>query len=173
MTFTTRFQFKSNVDGIVAELKSRSKRNVQAATLHMRNELIDKVNNSGAGHQYPIRPETGKLEAVEVINKNGHKQKVKKIVGATIHQASSPGDPPAVLRAYLKASFQTEFEETETMYQGYVGPVNIPYAKALEFGFMGKDKNGKKHNLEPRPYMLPTYHEQRENIMRIIRRGRI
>lgn len=171
--FRSEVLFKSNLPEVMAELRARSQRNVQAATLHMRNELIDKVNSVGTGQEYPIRPETGRIEEVEIINKLGRSQKVKKIMDAKIHKASSPGDPPAVLRAQLKTSFQVEFEEDGDTYRGYIGPVNVPYAKALEFGFVGKDRNGKQHNLLPRPYMFPTYHEQRENLMDILKRGKV
>lgn len=171
--FRSEVRFKANTEAVLAEIKARANRNVQAATLHMRNELIDKVNNAGDGREYPIRPETGRLEKVEIINKLGRRQTVRRLTGAKMHKASRPGDPPAVLRGQLKTSFQIEFEEDGDTIRGYVGPVNVPYAKALEFGFVGKDKNGKRHNLLPRPYMFPTYHEQRENLMNILRRGRI
>lgn len=168
---SSSFRFISNTDGTRAELLGRAERNVVAATMHMRSALIDKVNNAGDGREYPIRPDTGKIEVVEITNKLGRKQKVRKIVGAKMHKASSPGDPPAVLRGQLKTSFQYDFEKLDDIMRGYTGPVGVPYARALEFGFVGKDKNGRHHNLQPRPYMFPTWEEEKVNVKNMLKRG--
>lgn len=171
MAIKSLFRMNSNVEEVKAELMGRAKRNTTAATFHIRNALIDMVNNAGNGREYPIRPETGRIETVEITNKLGRKQKVRKLVGAKMHRASSPGDPPAVLRGQLKTSFQYEFEETDTMFRGYVGPVNVVYARALEFGFVGKDVKGRYHNLQPRPYMAPTWHNEKQTVHDILNRG--
>lgn len=171
MAVTSSFRLHSRLESLEVELMARGKRNVTKATMHIRNALIDKVNNAGDGREYPVRPESGRIEVVEIVNKLGRKQRVRKIVGAKIHKASRPGEPPAVLRGQLKTSFQYEWEETDTLFRGYTGPVNVPYAKALEFGFVGKDKNGRYHNLAPRPYMAPTWHEEKVKVKQILKRG--
>lgn len=171
MKVSSSFRMISHTEEVKHELIARAKRNVVAATMELRNSLIDTVNQQGTGKKYPIRPETGRLEKVQIVNKLGYKQTVTKLVGAKMHQASSPGAPPAVLRGQLKSSFQYEFEEMDEMYRGYVGPVNVIYAKALEFGFVGKDREGRNHNLQPRPYMAPTWHLKKTEIQEILKRG--
>lgn len=165
------FRMISHTEEVKHELMARIQKNVAAATMELRSALIDTVNQQGTGKKYPIRPETGRLEKVEIINKNGRKQTVRKLVGAKMHQASSPGAPPVVLRGQLKSSFQYEFEMTDEMYRGYVGPVNVVYAKALEFGFVGKDREGRYHNLQPRPYMAPTWYQKKSEMQEILKRG--
>lgn len=171
MAIKSLFKLTSNTEAVKAELMGRAQRNTTAAAFHIRNSLIDMVNNAGDGREYPIRPETGRVETVEITNKLGRKQKVRKLVGAKMHKASSPGNPPAVLRGQLKTSFQIEYETLDDMFRAYVGPVNVVYARALEFGFVGKDVKGNYHNLQPRPYMGPTWHNEKNTVHDILNRG--
>lgn len=139
--------FKSNMQECIGEIESRLARNVARATEHTRNKLVEKVNTVGTGRMYNV-PNTNKM-----------------------HQASSPGDPPAVLFGQLKGSFQTRYSNEDGKFMGYVGPVGVPYAKRLEFGFTGEDALGRKYNQEPRPFMRPVAFENEDEIQRILRGG--
>lgn len=160
--------FKSNIKLITQELRNRQERNVVKAANHIRNSLIDKVSQPGDGNEYPLRPESGHVDKVEITNKLGNKQTVQKLMGAKMHKASSPGNPPATMRGGLRNSFQIEYDHEGEAFTGYIGPQNLEYAKALEFGFVGKDKNGKQHNLQPRPYMIPTFFEEAETVKKLL-----
>ncbi len=139
--------FKSNLTEVIAEIEARSAQNVVRGTEYMRSKLIDKVDTVGDGRVYKV-PQTN-----------------------VTHQASSEGNPPAVLTGALKNSFQTRYEHEKHVHVGYVGPVNIPYAKRLEFGFKGEDALGRVYDQEPRPYMTPTAFEEEENIGVILKGG--
>lgn len=139
--------FIDNSQVCIGEIEKIAQRNVARATEYMRNKLVEKVNTVGDGAVYKV-PNTNQL-----------------------HQASSPGNPPAVLFGQLKGSFQTRYSNEDGKFMGYVGPVGVPYAKRLEFGFVGEDALGRKYNQEPRPFMRPVAHENEDEIQRILRGG--
>lgn len=39
---------------------------------------------------------------------------------------------------------------------------DVPYARRIEYGFMGKDKLGRRYHQTPRPYLRPAFDETRE-----------
>lgn len=143
------FVFRDNSQLCISEIEKRSQRNVARATEYMRNKLIEKVNTVGDGRMYKV-PNTNQS-----------------------HQASSPGDPPAVLFGQLKGSFQTRYSDEGNLHLGYVGPVGVPYAKRLEFGFFGPDSIGREYEQEPRPYMEPVAFENEDEVGKILRGGLI
>lgn len=145
----SRLIFNSNLDDVVAQIKSKAQTQVVKATEHMREKIIDKVSGSGDGHLYTI-PDTNAQ-----------------------HQASSPGNPPAKMTGHLSAHIMTEYdtEDSGNIAVGYVGPQDTIYAKRLEFGFKGEDALGRVYDQEPRPYMSPTAFEQEDNVKRILKGG--
>ncbi len=163
-----RFLLKMEPEKVKAQLEHQVRQNVMKAGLHFRNELVKTVNNEGTGREYPV-PGTGRIEQVEIINKRGRKQKVRKRVNATMHRASAPGEPPAVLFGQLKTHMAVEFVEEGSRFIARVGPRGVPYAKRLEFGFNAKDSLGRRYNMAPRPYFMKTYMEQKETLLRILR----
>jgi len=54
--------------------------------------------------------------------------------------------------------------------QGPAGPnavkigTNVPYAARLEYGFIGKDKLGRRYNQPPRPYLRPALRESKGEV---------
>lgn len=77
-----------------------------------------------------------------------------------MHQASSPGDPPAPDTGTLRRSLFWEVVRKGNMVLGYVGS-NLKYAAALEYG----TKDGK---IAPRPYLRPARNKNRDRIVKII-----
>ena len=82
------------------------------------------------------------------------------------HQASAPGEPPAPQSGDLRKSITHDgptWDGDEV--SGEVG-TNIPYARILEFG--GVTGRGHLTRILPRPYMAPTFIEQRTAIETIL-----
>lgn len=80
------------------------------------------------------------------------------------HQASAPGEPPAVLTGALRQSITHDgptWQGDEV--SGEVG-TQLPYAAILEFG--GMTWNGGR--ILPRPYMAATFLEQQDAIETIL-----
>jgi hypothetical protein len=86
------------------------------------------------------------------------------------HQASAPGETPAVdfgnyinsIATQLASSNQTEaFAEVGT---------GAEQALRLEFGFMGRDSIGRLYNQLPRPHFRPAYDNNIEKIKATIQR---
>lgn len=141
--------FKSNLDEVIHRITNISKVNVTTATEYMREKVVDKVSGTGDGKIYTV-PCT----------------KVK-------HQSSSEGNPPALMTGYLAGHIQTAYDEEDggLVQNGYFGPQDIPYAKRLEFGFVGEDALGRNYNQAPRPYMSTTTFEEEDAVKRILRGG--
>lgn len=81
-----------------------------------------------------------------------------------LHQASAPGEPPAVMFGALRQSITS----TEPVWDGWqvsceVG-TNLVYARRLEWG--GVDRRGIR--ILPRPYFEPTFVKEEENINAIL-----
>ena len=71
------------------------------------------------------------------------------------HQASAPGEMPAIDTGALAASIQTDVQRTKgTVY------TNMEYAEFLEYG---------TSNMEPRPYMTPAAEAARVPFLRKLR----
>lgn len=117
---------------------------VDAATF-LKGELIEEVSKPGSGLMYPV-PGT----------KN------------QMYQASAPGEPPAVMLGNLRRNitFKTNFRSG--MLEVIVGVRGVPYAKRLEFGFIGVDKRGRRYNQAPRPFFRKTYEKNRYRIIQKI-----
>lgn len=64
------------------------------------------------------------------------------------HQASAPGEAPAILTGALKKSIQTKKEDRLT----WAVIANTPYARRLEYG--GRDRRGVY--IAARPYLRPA-----------------
>lgn len=141
--------FNSNLDDVIAQIKSKAQTQVTKGTEHMRERIIDKVSGSGDGHLYTI-PGTN-----------------------VQHQASSPGNPPAKMTGYLSSHIMTEYdtEDDGNVIVGFVGPQDTDYAKRMEFGFEGEDSLGRVYDQKPRPFMSTTAFEQEENVKRILKGG--
>lgn len=71
------------------------------------------------------------------------------------HQASAPGDPPAVDRGRLRASVGREEVLSKGKHVIRVGP-NTEYAEPLEYGSFHEG-----HVVAPRPYMRPAWTKSR------------
>lgn len=80
---------------------------------------------------------------------------------------SVPPNPPHVLTGRLRQSIAWEVEATSTEVIGRVG-TNVVYARRLELGFVGTDAAGRNINQEPRPYLRPSLHENRAEILRLL-----
>lgn len=78
------------------------------------------------------------------------------------HQASAPGEPPAVLSGELMGSIAHKAKRvSKTRAEGAVG-TNIETAPALERG---------RGNMAPRPFMFPTIVKEAKNVSGIIRKS--
>lgn len=74
------------------------------------------------------------------------------------HQASAPDESPAPDTGHLKQSIVYEIRRKEDgKIVGYIGS-NLPYARALEFGYA-------PHKLEPRPYLRPALIKELQAIL--------
>lgn len=80
-----------------------------------------------------------------------------------VHQASAPGEPPAVLLGRLRNSITHVVNWDGDNVSGEVG-TNVVYAPILEFG--GVTWNGGR--ILPRPFMEPTFLEEEDRIQQIL-----
>lgn len=78
-----------------------------------------------------------------------------RIYGA--HQASAPGEPPAIDTGKLRNSMRTEFSGDGL--SARIGPNADPYDYYLEFG---------TSRMEPRPYMTPAADEVRDGYIKAL-----
>lgn len=92
---------------------------VQRAALVLQAEIKRTLSTPGKGRLYKSRGVTSKLA------RKGTKKRARQM-----HQASAPGDPPAVDTGYLRASVVLNPQADGTV---HVGPA-ADYAMALEFG---------------------------------------
>lgn len=139
------FEFKFYGREARENMNSNMRTRVAAAAYHLHGELIEKVSGVGSGEVYRV-PGTD-----------------------TKYQASAPGEAPAVQLANLKKKIAVEIDNRSREIQAYVGVRGVPYAKRLEFGFVGTDSKGRVYNQAPRPFFNVTYEEQREYIKRLLR----
>ena len=77
--------------------------------------------------------------------------------GNVLHQASAPGEAPAVDTGFLVTSAYTKRVASADYETGFTAE----YAKALEFG---------RPKMAPRPYLRPAVEAVRERFMSAIRR---
>lgn len=84
------------------------------------------------------------------------------------HQASAPGEPPAVDTSNLRDSLSTAVGKGPTgLVKGFVG-THVIYGVFLELGTEGPPATG---GMEPRPWLMPTIRENNEEIMNILGEG--
>jgi len=85
------------------------------------------------------------------------------------HQASAPGEPPAILHGKLRTSISYKIEKEATFVKGSVGPIGEDrdeetdeYSKTLELG---------REKMAPRPYLVPTLQREAKNMVEIVRKS--
>lgn len=114
---------------LLAELRPRAEAAVRRAVLTLHGQVVRTLSGKRTGRVYRVT-KTGRL-----------------------HQASAPGEAPAVLFGRLRQSIaftEPTWPEPNTV-TASVG-TNVAYARRLEFG--GLDSRGVK--IEPRPYWAPA-----------------
>lgn len=74
------------------------------------------------------------------------------------HQASAPGEPPAVDTGNLRASITGLVDDKGVTIRGFVGS-NVEYVRYLELG---------TEKMTKRPFLIPTILENQDKIMRIL-----
>lgn len=90
-------------------------------------------------------------------NRSGRRYRVP---GTSVfYTASAPGEPPAVRLGGLRRSIQSEVVQEQGEYVGLVG-TDLDYGLFLE--------NGTSKML-PRPWLVPTFEREQENIQAILR----
>lgn len=129
---------------IVAQTVEDATAAVGAAAKHIHGAVVEKLAGQRSGRIYRV-PGTS---------------------GAT-HQASAPGEPPAVmlgdLRKYVNAS-TPKVEGPEVRASVGVDGAVVPYARRLELG--GRDSRGVF--IARRPYLISTFLEQETRAHRIM-----
>lgn len=103
-----------------------------------------------------LKIENSAVEGIIDPPKTGRIYKSRHRKGA-VHQASAPGEFPAADSGRLHQSITTTVVQNDNTRIAVETAANTPYARALEYGF-------DEHNLAPRPFMGPSYHEHREAI---------
>jgi hypothetical protein len=76
---------------------------------------------------------------------------------------SRPFEPPHVLTGRLRQSIKGDVTRAGDFIVGRVGS-NVEYARALEFGYAPR-------NLDPRPYLRPSFRDSIKRIASILRGG--
>lgn len=98
--------YKSNVSEVKQMIKSKKRERTLEAAIHVRNKVVEKINQPGTGKTYKV-PGTEN----------------------TFYTASSPGKPPAVLFGDLKKSIKFE-QQGDTALVGS----ELKKAAKLEYG---------------------------------------
>lgn len=81
-----------------------------------------------------------------------------------LHQASAPGEPPAVLFGKLRQSIATSKAQWDGWSVEVEVGTNVPYARRMEWG--GVDRRGVR--ILPRPYFGPTALKEQDALDRIL-----
>lgn len=119
-------------DAIKADYRALMERRMRTAAAMVEGRVKMKLSQQGRGRVY--------------------------IRGAVRHQASLPGDPPAVDTGRLRSSITHRVEASGPSVIGLVG-TNVEYASYLEFG---------TSRMEARPFLRSTVHELGVDIARIL-----
>lgn len=77
---------------------------------------------------------------------------------------SAPGEPPKLVTGDLRESIGSTVQESEGNVTGIVF-AGAPYARRLEFGFVGRDSLGRSYGQAPRPFLRPALLDRRGEIM--------
>lgn len=132
------------VDGLTEEelrkLRPSAERTVLKAALHYESSIKAKLSGDRHGRIY-------------VIGKRGR-----------LHQASAPGEPPAVLFGKLRQSITHSRPEWEGDTVSVEVGTKIVYAAILEWGGVA----GGGSRILPRPYFAPTFLEQQDRMEAIL-----
>lgn len=75
-----------------------------------------------------------------------------------------------VLTGTLRRSIHTEVTAGDGEASALVG-TDVPYARRLEFGFVGADRLGRHYNQAARPYLRPALDNNRERVSELISRA--
>ncbi len=77
-----------------------------------------------------------------------------------VYTASAPGEPPAVATGRLRQSVKGSVETENGTLVGYVG-TDLEYGKELEYG---------RYNMEPRPWLRPSFERSEQEVKEIFSR---
>lgn len=110
---------RDKLAAVTEALRVAHRKAVQRAGLILQGAIKTTLSQPGRGRLYKSRGVTSKLA------RNGTKKRARQM-----HQASAPGDPPAVDTGYLRASVVLNPQADGTV---HVGPA-AEYAAALEYG---------------------------------------
>lgn len=72
-----------------------------------------------------------------------------------------------VLTGTLRRSLHTEVTSSDGQAEALVG-TDVPYARRLEFGFVGADRLGRHYNQAARPYLRPALDSNRARVREAI-----
>ena len=92
--------------------------------------------------------------------------------GRKEHRASRPGEPPAIDTGILRSSIMSEVEETGMNVIGRVGPdveyiaAKAPIGTNVEYGYYLETGTAK---MEARPFLRPSLHRTRKEVVRIFK----
>lgn len=137
------------------------------ATIELHGKVVEKLSGQRTGEQYPV-PGTGQVVNKEKKLPNGRMFYYRKLEGATYYTASADFEPPAVRLGDLRTSIDWKVRGQGPNAEGFVGSP-LPYARRLEYGFIGLDEMGRHYQMAPRPYIKPTFDENVERISRFFK----
>lgn len=97
------------------------------------------------------------------------RDRVKAKVNRPYPPVSRPGEPPRRRTGNYRRSIVAVVGKSQTG-KSMVGRVgsDSPYARRLEFGFVGRDSLGRFYNQKPRPHMRSTMEEEAREVARRI-----
>jgi len=131
-------------DEVMIKLRGTAIQNIRLSAVFLKGAIKQKLAGNRSGRVYYV-PGTKKL-----------------------YTASAPGEPPAVRLGDLRNAIS--FKTDKTKLEGFVGPKLLgenpdkQYPVWLEFGTP-------KGQMSPRPYMAPTFNEQKGMIVQIMKKG--
>lgn len=91
---------------------------------------------------------------------------------STTHQASAPGEAPAIDTGILRSSIAAKVTKgglSATI--GVHDVTKVKYARRLEFGFVGTDSKGRTYNQAARPFVFPAFEQNKKDIKNRMRRA--
>lgn len=83
---------------------------------------------------------------------------------------SAEGEPPRKVTGELQRNIDGLVVTEGTTVRGFVIAA-VPYARRLEFGFVGVDSIGRVYNQGPRPYMRPALDALKGDIVKNVAKG--
>jgi hypothetical protein len=130
---------------LVAETRQHAEPALKSVLLHLEGATKRTLTGRRTGRVYRVS-RTGKL-----------------------HQASAPGEPPAVLYGMLRNSVTHEGPtwRGDTL-EGRVGTRAVPYARRLEYGG-AHIQGGTVVQIAPRPFLRPTFAREETRVDQILK----